>query len=436
MKVAMIGAGSVVFSRNLTGDILSSAGDDSAPLRNATISFMDINAERLDVAARLAHKVAHALGANPKIESTLDRRAALAGADFVINMVQVGGFASTQIDFDIPRKYGLQFTIADTTGPGGIFRALRTYPMLRDLCRDMTELCPKALLLNYANPMSMNMRTIALAGVRGVGLCHSVQGTINELADYLHLNPNEIDFTCGGINHMAFYLRLKHNGQDLYPRLREAMQRPDVYDRNKVRFELFKRLGYFVTESSEHNAEYCPYFIPHGADSIMRFNIPIDEYIRRCRQIADEFEQLKASAHNDSPLHVNRSQEYAAPIIQAITTGHATTIYGNMPNTGPGGTCITNLPPNAIAEGPVRADRSGLTWQPIGELPPQLLGYVQPHLIQHELFIRAVTEGKRDHVYQAVMFDPLTAATLTLDQIVAMCDELIDAHGAMLPKLA
>ena len=211
----MIGAGSVVFSKNLTGDILS-----YPEFRDATFSYMDVDPDRLEVGANLCRKVARALGANPKIEATLDRSEALRGADFVINMVQIGGFDSTLVDFEIPRKYGLNFTIADTTGPGGLFRALRTYPMLTGMCRDMMELCPRAVLLNYSNPMSMIMQTITrTSDVRAVGLCHSVQGTLNQLMGYIHEKPEEIAFICAGINHMAFYLKIEKNGVDLYPRL-------------------------------------------------------------------------------------------------------------------------------------------------------------------------------------------------------------------------
>src|SRR5438874_1068224 len=213
----MIGAGSVVFSKSLTGDILS-----YPEFRHATFSYMDIDRQRLEVGANLCRKVGKALGAQPNIEATLDRREALRGADFVINMVQIGGFDSTLVDFEIPRKYGLNFTIADTTGPGGLFRALRTYPMLTGLCRDMAEICPHAPLLNYSNPMSMNMQTITAAGgVRGIGLCHSVQGTLNQLMGYLGIDPATVAFTCAGINHMAFYLRLEKDAVDLYPRLFE-----------------------------------------------------------------------------------------------------------------------------------------------------------------------------------------------------------------------
>jgi alpha-galactosidase len=418
----MIGAGSVVFSKNLTGDILS-----YPEFKNATFSYMDIDADRLQVGANLCRKVGKALGANPKIEATQDRREALRGADFVINMVQIGGFDSTLVDFEIPRKYGLNFTIADTTGPGGIFRALRTFPMLRALCRDMEELCPRAVLLNYSNPMSMNMQTITrTSNVRAVGLCHSVQGTLNQLMGYVGEDPKTVSFICAGINHMAFYLRLEDpHGNDLYPRLFEAMKKPEIYNTNKVRFELMKRLGYFVTESSEHSAEYCSYFIPHGREQIQRYDVPIDEYLRRCDGIVNEFERMKIFGKSDEPIEVHRSQEYGSTIIHAMTTGKPSVVYGNMPNRG----AISNLADNAITEVPTLVDRAGLQLTTVGELPPQLVAYMQPHISQHELFIRAALEGRRDHVYQACMFDPLTSATLTLDQIVEMCDELIAAHG-------
>lgn len=427
IKVAMIGAGSVVFSKNLTGDILS-----FPEFRNATLSYMDIDRDRLDVGAALCRKVARALGAEPTIEATTDLRQALRGADFVINMVQIGGFDSTLVDFEIPRKYGLNFTIADTTGPGGLFRALRTYPMLTALCADMQQLCPRALLLNYSNPMSMNMQTITrTSSVPAIGLCHSVQGTLNQLASYINEDPAQIAFVCAGINHMAFYLRLEKDGRDLYPRLFEAMDKPDTYGTNKVRFELMKRLGHFVTESSEHNAEYSPFFLSHGPEQAAKFNVPIDEYLRRCDCIVDEFERLKAFSKTDEPIEVRRSHEYGSSIIHSIVTGAPRVVYGNMPNRG----TIANLPPDAIAEAPTLVDRTGCRFTAVGELPPQLLGYMMPHVIQHELFIRAAIEGRRDHVYQACMSDPLTSATMPLDRIVEMCDELIAAHGDLLPPL-
>jgi alpha-galactosidase len=421
IKVVMIGAGSVVFSKNLTGDILS-----FPEFHNATLSYMDVDADRLEVGANLCRKVAKALGASPTIEATLDRRQALAGADFVINMVQIGGFDSTLVDFEIPRKYGLNFTIADTTGPGGLFRALRTFPMLTALCKDMEELCPRAILLNYSNPMSMNMQTVTRTScIPAVGLCHSVQGTFDQLMGYIGEDPANVAFVCAGINHMAFYLRIEKDGVDLYPRLFEAMNRPDVYNTNPVRFELMKRLGYFVTESSEHNAEYSPFFIPRGPGVIARYNVPIDEYLRRCDNIVDEFERMKHFGKSDEPMEVRRSHEYGSTIIHSIATGQPSVIYGNFPNEG----AIENLPKSAIVEVATVVDRAGLRPTTVGELPPQLVAYMQPHVSQQELFIRAALEGRRDHIYQAAMFDPLTAATLSLDQIVEMCDELIAAHG-------
>jgi alpha-galactosidase len=422
IKVAMIGAGSVVFSRNLTGDILC-----FPEFREASFSYVDIDTDRLQVGAGLCRKIATAIGANPEIQATTDRRKALDGADFVINMVQIGGFDSTLVDFEIPRKYGLNFTIADTTGPGGLFRALRTYPMLKGLCRDMSEVCPKATLLNYSNPMSMNMQTITrTSDIKAVGLCHSVQGTFDQLMRYIDEDPHNMTFICAGINHMAFYLRMEKDGVDLYPRLFAAMEKPQVYDTNRVRFELMRRLGYFVTESSEHNAEYSPYFIPHGHAEIAKYAVPIDEYLRRCDGIVDEFDRMKKFAASDEPSKApSKSHEYGSTIIHSLVTGTPSVVYGNMPNRG----AITSLPDNAIAEAPTLVDRAGLQFTTVGELPPQLVAYMNPHVTQHELFIQAAMQGRRDHVYQAAMFDPLTAATLPLDKIVEMCDELIAAHG-------
>ena len=421
IKVAMIGAGSVVFSKNLTGDILG-----YPEFRNATFSYMDIDNERLQVGAALCRKVAKTLDASPKIEATLDLREALRGADFVINMVQIGGFNSTLVDFEIPRKYGLNFTIADTTGPGGLFRALRTYPMLKKLVNGMAELCPRAVLLNYSNPMSMNMQTITRnSNIQAVGLCHSVQGTFNMLMNHIGENPDDITFLCAGINHMAFYQKIEKNGESLYPKLFAIADKMIGSKKEAVRYELMKRLGYFVTESSEHNAEYCPYFIPHGKEYISRYAVPIDEYLRRCDGIVDEFERMQKLVATDTPLAVNRSHEYGSTIIHSIVTGKPSVVYGNMPNKG----AISNIPHDAIAEVPTLVDRAGLQFTTVGALPPQLVAYMNPHITQHELFIRAAMEGRRDHVYQAAMFDPLTAATMPIDKIVEMCDELIAGHG-------
>ncbi|MFW5845657.1 MAG: alpha-galactosidase [Planctomycetota bacterium] len=428
IKVSMIGAGSVVFARNLTGDILS-----MPEFADATIAYMDIDAERLDTAGRMGRKVADALGVPARIETHSDRRAALQDADFVINMVQIGGFDSTLVDFEIPRRYGLRFTIADTTGPGALFRALRTWPLLTGLCADMEELCPRAVLLNYSNPMCMNMQSVFRSSrIQAVGLCHSVQGTLRQLMGYIDVDADAVSFTCAGINHMAFYLRLEHGGEDLYPRLFQAMADERIRATNKVRFELMRRLGYFVTESSEHNAEYNAHFIPHGQEVIDAFDIPIDEYLQRCDGIVDEFARVTRFARSDEPVtDIRRSHEYGSTIIHSMVTGSPSVIYGNLMNRG----AISNLGDDVVVEGPTLVDRSGLRLCQVGALPPQIIGYIQPHVIQHELFIRAVQEGRRDHIYQACMCDPLTAATLTTDAIVAMCDELVEAHGDLLPAL-
>jgi alpha-galactosidase len=427
IKVAIIGAGSVVFTKNLTGDILS-----YPEFRNAHFSYMDIDEERLKVGVGLCRRIAKGIGANPTIEGTLDLAKAIQGADFVITTVQVGGFNSTLVDFDIPRKYGVNFTIADTTGPGGIFRALRTFPFFKNLVEKMEQLCPKATLLNYSNPMSMNMLGIdRSSSIKSVGLCHSVQGTFNQLMRYIDVDPNEANFICAGINHMAFYLKMEHRGEDLYPRLFKTMDEAKIYNTNKVRFELMRHLGYYITESSEHNAEYCSFFIPHGHEVIKKFDIPIDEYLRRCDGIVDSYEKMRETCQLDEALEHNRSHEYGSAIIHSIATNTPRVVYGNMRNNG----CISNIPNAAIVEAPTLVDGNGLQFASVGELPPQLLGYVMPHVVQHELYVRAAMEGRRDHVYQACMNDPLTAATLTLDQIVDMCDEMIQSHGDLLPKL-
>ena len=351
-------------------------------------------------------------------------------------MVQIGGFDSTLVDFEIPRKYGLNFTIADTTGPGGLFRALRTFPMLSGLCSDMMELCPRATLLNYSNPMSMNMLTInRTSNIRGVGLCHSVQGTLDQLMRYIGVEPEKATFLCAGINHMAFYLKLEKDGVDLYPRLFEAMDKPEIYDTNRVRFELMRRLGYFVTESSEHNAEYCPYFIPRGSEMIKKFNVPIDEYLYRCDGIVDEFERMKTFSRNEVPIDVHRSHEYGSTIIHSMVTGKPSSVVcGNMVSEG----AISNLPGTAITELPtLRGSQWFTAIHHRRRTRPELVGYMQPHITQQELFIRAAIEGsRRDHIYLRQLYAiRLTAATLSLDKIVEMCDELIAAHGDLLPPL-
>lgn len=426
-KLTLIGAGSVVFTLNLLGDIFS-----FPELAGSEIALMDIDPERLRIAEMMARKLAEKLGAHPTIAAYTDRRAALADADYVINTIQVGGYASTLIDFEIPKKYGLQQTIADTMGIGGIFRALRTIPVILDICRDMEELCPHALFLNYVNPMAMNTWAIVRGTrIKTVGLCHSVQGTAKQLAQYMGVSYAGLNYRCAGINHMAFYMELKHNGQDVYPLLREVAEKPEVWRRDPVRFELFKRLGYFVTESSEHSAEYNPYFIRRDRpDLVERFHVPIDEYITRCQAQNAWWElmreQLLAGTAEFEP---EISGEYAALIIHSIETHTPRVIYGNVSNTG----LISNLPQDCCVEVPCLVDRNGVQPTVIGHIPPQLAALQQTNINVQGLVVEAMLTGKKEHVYHAAMFDPHTAAELSLEEIYALVDDLFAAHGETIP---
>ena len=303
-KIAFIGAGSTVFARNLLRDIFF-----FPELHDVTIALMDIDAERLRTSELVAHRVATEAGAKPQIEATTDRRRALAGADYVINMIQVGGYRpATVIDFEIPKKYGLRQTIGDTLGIGGIMRALRTIPVLLDICQDMEKLCPNALLINYTNPMAMLCWAVDIATpIKCVGLCHSVQGTAAYLARLIGVPYEEVTYACAGLNHMAFYLRFERRGEDLYPYLRRLLEQGKVPREDRVRFEMFRRLGYFVTESSEHFSEYVPYFIRRDRpDLIERFNIPLDEYPRRCEEQIADWEEMRQALESEDPTAIKR----------------------------------------------------------------------------------------------------------------------------------
>jgi alpha-galactosidase len=331
-KITFIGAGSTVFARNLLGDILS-----YEELAGSEIALFDIDAERLATSELVARRVAETLGADAKIEATTDRRAALDGADYAINMIQVGGYEPcTVTDFEVPKRFGLRQTIADTLGVGGIMRGLRTIPVLLDICADMEDLCPDAWFLNYTNPMAINCRAISRTSrIRTVGLCHSVQGTAFELSLDLGIPYREIDYLAAGINHMAFYLRFERDGEDLYPRLRALAESGRVPDGNRVRYEVLRHLGYFVTESSEHFAEYVPWFIKRDRpDLVERFNVPLDEYPRRCVEQIAGWEAERARLERGDAMEVQRSFEYAATIIRSIETGKPRVVYGNVPNHG------------------------------------------------------------------------------------------------------
>lgn len=427
-KIAMIGAGSTVFAKNLLGDILG-----FPELADAQVALMDIDGERLRTSAIVARKVGEAVGARPVITSHTDRRSALEGADYVINMVQVGGYEpSTVVDFEIPKKYGLRQTIADTLGIGGIMRALRTIPVMLGIGEDMEAVCPNALLINYSNPMAMLCWAMNKAtSIKTVGLCHSVQGTAWELSRDIGVPFEEISYLCAGINHMAFYLRFERNGEDLYPLIRQVIEEGRVPAHNSVRYEMMKRLGYFVTESSEHFSEYCNHFIRRDDPELIdRFHVPLDEYIRRCIDQIAGWKAMRSTFEGDAPIEVHRSAEYGSLIIHSMETGIPRVIYGNVRNRA----LIDGLPAQCIVEVPCLVDKMGIQPTPIGAIPPQLAAYMRTNINVQELTVEAAVTGKREHIYHAAMLDPHTSAELNLDQIHSLVDDLIEAHGSYLPE--
>jgi alpha-galactosidase len=428
-KITFLGAGSTVFARNLLGDILG-----YKELADSEIALFDIDAERLSTSELVARRVADAFDAPAKITATTDRRAALDGADYAINMIQVGGYEPcTVTDFEVPKRFGLRQTIADTLGIGGIMRGLRTIPVMLDMCADMEALCPDVWFLNYTNPMAINCRAVTRASsIRTVGLCHSVQGTAYELSMDLGIPFLEIDYLAAGINHMAFYLKFSRDGEDLYPRLQEIARSGRMPEHNRVRYEVLEHFGYFVTESSEHFAEYVPWFVKRDRpDLISAFNIPLDEYPRRCVDQVAGWEAERTRLEGGGALEVERSFEYASTIIRSIETGKPRVVYGNVPNHG----LIDDLPAGCTVEVPCLVDGNGVQPTAIGALPPQLAALIRTNVNVHELTVEAALTGRREHVYHAAMLDPHTAAELDLDQIHALVDALLDEHGEWIPPL-
>jgi alpha-galactosidase len=424
-RIAFIGAGSVVFTRNLLGDILY-----FPELRDVEIALHDIDADRLATAEAIAKLTADEREASPTITAHLDRREAIDGADFVINMVQIGGHEATLRDFEIPARYGLRQTIADTLGIGGIFRTLRTADHMLALGNELAELCPPtAWLLNYTNPMSM-LCWLVYGGTptqNVVGLCHSVQFTVEDLSEIVDVPQEEVTFLSAGLNHQAFLLRLEHRGESLYPRLRARMEAdPDL--QRRVRFAIYKRFGYFPTESSEHAAEYVSWFMRHDGE-LERYRIPVDEYIRRSEENLVEHERVKAAIAAGETIPIARSNEYAAPIIHSLQTGQPRVIYGNVRNRD----LLPGLPDDSCVEVPCLVDDTGLHGVPVHEYPAELAALNRTFNNVVELTVRAVLEGRPELVRHAAMLDPNVAATLTLDQIDALCDELTLAHGDLIP---
>lgn len=434
-KICLIGAGSTVFAQNILGDVLS-----NPELADSDIALFDIDAERLSTSEIMARRIGMSLGLKGlRISATTNRRAALRDADFVILMMQIGGYKpSTVIDFEIPKQFGLRQTIADTLGIGGIFRALRTIPVVLDIARDMAEVCPRALMMNYVNPMAMITWAMqeAMPQIAYVGLCHSVQETSGHLARVLGEDIAEIDYRSAGINHVAFFTkfekRLPGGGrEDLYPRLRAIAQSGQYPDGDKVRFAVMKHFGHFVTESSEHFSEYMPWFIKRDRpDLVAQYQVPLDEYIRRCEEQIAEWHSLRAELEDETaPLAVEKSNEYAAAIIHGMVTGTNRLIYGNLRNNG----LIDNLPAAAAVEVPCHVDHNGIQPVRVGSVPPQLAAIMRSQINVQEMTVLAALTGKREHVYHAAMLDPHTAAELSLDEIRALCDALITAHGNYLP---
>lgn len=428
-KITFLGAGSTIFARNVLGDCLH------VPcLRDAHIALVDIDPDRLHVSEVMLKNINRTLGANATVEAFLgqDAAKALADSDLVVNAIQVGGYEpATVIDFELPKKYGLRQTIADTLGIGGIFRALRTIPVMLDYCRIIEEVAPRAWLLNYTNPMAMLTGAILKAtNVPTVGLCHSVQGCASHLCKELDLPNDDLVWRIAGINHQGWLLEISRHGEDLYPEIKRRAELPEYKPKDAVRFELMKWFGYYVTESSEHTAEYVPWFIKSKAPELIeRFHIPLDEYPRRCVRQIERWGQMKAELLADKPLEHKRGHEYASYILEAMLTGQPYTFGGNVLNKN----LITNLPYDCCVEVLCVADRNGITPTYVGDLPPQCAALTRTNVNVQEMTIEAALTRKKEAIYQAALLDPHTAAELTIDEIVALCDELIEAHGEYLP---
>jgi alpha-galactosidase len=430
-KVTIIGAGSVEFTRSVVADLCSYDELHGS----LSIVLHDIDPDRLDTAARAASRLVEQRGAGYPVEALANRRAAFDGADYLINEIQVGGYRATVTDFDIPRRFGLRQTIADTIGIGGIFRGLRTIPVMVAMAEDMTQVCPGGLLLNYTNPMAMVPWGIwagsSWPAARTVGVCHSVRDTHGFLARTVGIDEADISFITAGFNHQCFVYRFedRRTGEDLYPRLRAVVDADPEGLGRRVRVELFKRFGYFPTESSEHSAEYVPWFLHHD-DQVERFRSQIDEYVRRSDENLAEFEALKARLDAGEDVEVELNSELASQIVRAVETGVPREVYGNVRNDG----LIEGLPTDACVEVPCLADKNGVLPTRIGALPPQTLALNRTFVNVVELTVHAALEQRRDLVYDAALLDPNTGATLTTEQIVQMCDELIEAHGALIPE--
>ena len=429
-KITFLGAGSSVFAKNVLGDCMGVPA-----LQGFEFALFDIDHERLKDSEQMLNNIKKNLGSTVTIVSYTDRKEALRDAKYVINAIQVGGYdPSTIIDFEIPKKYGLRQTIADTIGIGGIFRSLRTIPVMMEFAKDMEEVCPDAWFLNYTNPMATLTGVMQrFTNIKTVGLCHSVQVCASDLLKDLDMPTDNVQWKIAGINHLAWLLEITRNGEDLYPEIKKrALEKQKTKHHDMVRYELMNRFGYYVTESSEHNAEYHPYFIKSQYPELIdRFNIPLDEYPRRCVSQIEDWKQMRDDLIHDQNLSHTRSHEYGSYIIEAMETDQPIKIGGNVLNTGG---LISNLPTNACVEVPCLVDASGVTPTHVGDLPEQLAALNRTNINTQLLTIEAAITGKKEHIYHAAMLDPHTSAELSIDDIVLLCDDLIEAHGDWLPK--
>lgn len=437
-KITFIGAGSLVFTRNLCTDVLLTPS-----LADSTICLMDVNADRLEQARRVVESLASGLGRSAKVEATTDRRTAISGADYVVTTFQQGGLEAYALDIEIPEKYGVGQCVGDTLGPGGVFRALRTIPVMEGICDDMNEVAPEAMLLNYVNPMAAVCWAVdRLTGRPHVGLCHSVQGTSSMLAGWIDVPIDEITYRCAGINHQAFFLEFRRGTEDLYPKIYSATGRPEVYGEEPVRIDMMRHLGYFVTESSGHASEYLPWFRKSAeridSELVPKFTSEVNHwldfgrtggYLRHCHERQNKFMAEFEDLLNEAPRK-ERGNEYGSYIMEAMETGVPAVINGNVPNRG----LIDNLPQGACVEVPCLVDRSGVQPTAVGSLPPQLAALNRTNINVQELIVEASATGNTDAVHHAVSVDPMTAANCTLEQIHKMVDELLKAQAQWLPQ--
>jgi alpha-galactosidase len=424
--IVLVGAGSVEFTRELLGDILS-----FPELGSVRIVLHDIDVERLETGEAIARATARAAGAAPEFVATTDRRRALDGADYVINVIQVGMHDATVRDFELPAKYGLHQTIGDTVGIGGIFRGLRTFPVLAGIARDMEQVCPDAWLLNYTNPMAMNVTFLhhVAPKLKVLGLCHSVYWTMVGLCELVDVPYDEVSYWSAGVNHQAWVLRWERGGQDLYPLLDQRIA-ADPELRRRVRVDMYRRLGYYPTETSEHSSEYVPWYLRHPGE-VERLRINAGEYVTISEANLAEYRRVRAELADAETLAIDTgSTEYAPQVIHSLETGTPRVISANVVNDG----LITNLPAGVAVEVPTLLDALGAHPMKVGELPPQCAALNRNFLNPVELTVRAAVDGDPRLVRAAAMVDPNTAATLTVDQIWELCDDLTVAHGDLLPE--